>query len=309
MSLAETGYAPPIFAYVDKAGRPLWALVAMLLFGLLAYINLSARGPLVFNWLLALGGLSTLFTWGTICLAHIRFRAAWRAQGHSLEELPFRAMCGVWGSWTALILVLLVLVAQFYVALDPVRGASRDPRQVASAFFQAYLALPVVLLFYVVGYAWKRTTPRRAHQIDLDVSRSFSLPFCVSDDHFFFGVCDRPAGSAGTPSNRCGSTSPNVPPSQYGRRPTASFSPTEIKRTSHTYLSFIFYARRTYLYHYPRCINSRRNHIDNKGPCESSRVYLKTARDYGCVSTYREHQEHPVRVLASSIFATNSLQY
>jgi amino acid transporter len=191
MSLAETGYAPPIFAYVDKAGRPLWALVAILVFGLLAYINLSARGPLVFSWLLALGGLSTLFTWGTICLAHIRFRAAWRAQGHSLEELPFRAMCGVWGSWAALILVLLVLIAQFYVALDPVGGdASRSPGQVASAFFQSYLALPVVLLFYVVGYAWKRTTPQRAHQIDLDVSRSSSLPaiLCfVSDDHSFFG--------------------------------------------------------------------------------------------------------------------------
>jgi amino acid transporter len=128
-------------------------------FGALAYINLSARGQLVFSWLLALGGLSTLFTWGTICLAHIRFRAAWRVQGHSLEELPFRAVCGVWGSWAALVLVFLVLVAQLYVALDPVPGASRDPRQVASAFFQAYIPLPVDFLFYIVGYAWKRTTP------------------------------------------------------------------------------------------------------------------------------------------------------
>ena len=170
MSLAETGYAPSIFAYVDKSGRPLWALVFILLFGPLAYINLSAKGPLVFNWLVALSGLSTLFTWGTICLCHIRFRKAWRVQGHSIEELPFRAMFGVWGSWAGFILVILVLIAQFYIAISPIGGTSSNPGEVATAFFQSYLALPVVVLFYIVGYAWKRTTPQRAHQIDLDVS-------------------------------------------------------------------------------------------------------------------------------------------
>ncbi|SRR5258706_16414410 len=53
----------------------------------------SFRGVwLVFNWLLAPSGLSTLFTWGT---CHIRFRKAWKVQGHSIEELPFHAMFGV----------------------------------------------------------------------------------------------------------------------------------------------------------------------------------------------------------------------
>src|SRR5258706_11471533 len=52
MSLAETGYAPSIFAYIDKSCCPLWALVFMLLFGPLAYINLSANGPLVFIFFL-----------------------------------------------------------------------------------------------------------------------------------------------------------------------------------------------------------------------------------------------------------------
>jgi amino acid transporter len=182
MSLAETGYAPSIFAYVDKSGRPLWALAFILLFGPLAYINLTASGPLVFNWLLALSGLSTLFTWGTICLCHIRFRKAWRVQGHSVEELPFRAMFGVWGSWAGLILVILVLIAQFYIAISPISGTPSSPGDVATAFFQSYLALPVVLLFYIVGYAWKRTTPQRAHQIDLDVSWFLSCSVLLTFD-------------------------------------------------------------------------------------------------------------------------------
>lgn len=64
----------------------------------------------MFNWLLAISGLSTLLTWGAICLCHIRFRKAWKVQGHSVEELPFKAAFGVWGSWFGVILVGLVLM-------------------------------------------------------------------------------------------------------------------------------------------------------------------------------------------------------
>lgn len=111
-ALAEQGYAPRFFAYIDKAGRPLWSTIAILLFGCLGYITLSANGPLVFDWLLALSGLAALFTWGSICLAHIRFRSAWKHQGHTLDEIPFKAVFGVYGSWAGLILIFLVLMAQ-----------------------------------------------------------------------------------------------------------------------------------------------------------------------------------------------------
>jgi amino acid transporter len=75
-ALAEQGYTPRIFAYVDRAGRPLMSTILIIAFGLLAYVNLSASGVDVFDWPLALPSLAALFTWGSICLAHIRFRAA-----------------------------------------------------------------------------------------------------------------------------------------------------------------------------------------------------------------------------------------
>jgi len=111
-ALAEQGYAPKIFTYIDKSGRPLFSTLAILIFGCLGYINLSASGPVVFDWLLALSGLAALFTWGSICLAHIRFRAAWKYHGHTLDEIPFQAIGGVYGSWCGLILIVLVLIAQ-----------------------------------------------------------------------------------------------------------------------------------------------------------------------------------------------------
>jgi len=38
-------------------------------------------------------------------------------------------------------------------------------------FFAVYLAFPVMILFYIIGYVWKRTLPQRAHEIDLDTGR------------------------------------------------------------------------------------------------------------------------------------------
>ncbi|KAI2468877.1 amino-acid permease inda1 [Annulohypoxylon bovei var. microspora] len=166
-ALAQQGYAPKIFSYVDRGGRPTFSVGALLAFGLLAYINLAAAGPDIFNWLLALSGLAALFTWGSICLAHIRFRNAWAYHGHTLDEIPFKAIGGVYGSWLGLILVVLVLIAQFYVAICPPEGGFND----VAGFFQVYLAFPVVILFWAVGYAWKRTGWLRTHQIDVDTGR------------------------------------------------------------------------------------------------------------------------------------------
>jgi amino acid transporter len=72
-----TGMGPKLFAYVDKKGRPVSVVVLQLLFGCLAFINLAPNGGDIFNWLLSLSGLSILFIYGSIALAHIRFRAAW----------------------------------------------------------------------------------------------------------------------------------------------------------------------------------------------------------------------------------------
>lgn len=124
-ALAEQGYAPRFFSYIDRAGRPLYSTLAIIAFAPLAYVSLASSGVEVFDWLLALSGLAALFTWGSICVAHIRFRSAWKYHGHSVEELPFTAIFGVWGSWLGLTIIVLVLIAQVCVALPlPLNGAN-----------------------------------------------------------------------------------------------------------------------------------------------------------------------------------------
>ncbi|RMZ86628.1 hypothetical protein DV736_g6150, partial [Chaetothyriales sp. CBS 134916] len=151
-ALAAVGMGPKILAYVDKKGRPLAVVILQILFGCLAFINLASNGGTIFNWLLSLSGLSILFIYGSIALAHIRFRAAWAANGHTLDELPFRAALGVWGSWVCFLINVIALMAQFYVALYPIGS----PNLEASTFFQLYLAGPLLVFLYLCWkvYSW-----------------------------------------------------------------------------------------------------------------------------------------------------------
>jgi yeast amino acid transporter len=75
-----------------------------------------------------------------------------KAKGHSVDELPFKAAFGIWGSIICAIMNLLCLVASFYTALYPVGGPYLDP----TLFFQAYLAGPFIVFLYFVWkiYSW-----------------------------------------------------------------------------------------------------------------------------------------------------------
>ncbi|CZR58012.1 probable amino acid transport protein GAP1 [Phialocephala subalpina] len=172
-ALAEQGQAPRILAYVDRKGRPLVSIGVASACGLLAYLYVSpVRGP-AFTWLLALSGLSSIFTWCSICWAHIQFRKAWIQQGNSLSDLVYQSPIGVTGSWIGLISLILILVAQFWVAIAP-EGASSDTSkgEQVTNFFEAYLAMPVVLLFYGFYKIWYRTKWVRVKDIDLVTGRN-----------------------------------------------------------------------------------------------------------------------------------------
>ena len=116
-ALGTRGMGPKFLVYCDKKGRPLYCIFIQIAFGLLAFIGAAEEGSTVFTWLLSLSGLSYFFVWGSICLSHIRFRHGWKAQGHTLDELPYRAQFGVIGSYIGFGLNCLALIATFYVSL------------------------------------------------------------------------------------------------------------------------------------------------------------------------------------------------
>nr|POE63508.1 general amino-acid permease gap1 [Quercus suber] len=166
-ALAEQQQAPKILAYIDRKGRPIVAIGVSFALGFLAFFAGSDFEGDAFNWMLALSGLSSIFTWGSICLAHIRFRSGWKKQGHTLDELAFRSQPGLIGSWIGFLFNVLVLIAQFWTGAWPIGYASKTASQLVINFFQAYLATPIVIVSYIGYKLWKRTPIIRSHNMNL----------------------------------------------------------------------------------------------------------------------------------------------
>lgn len=135
--------------------------------GCLAYVGVAGQGVEIFDWLLALSGLAALFTWGSICLAHIRFRNAWKYHGRNLDE--FRSKQSVeyvvltWDLNNSACADCSILCGYFRQEMTEMNDAA--------GFFKAYLAFFVVAFFWAVGYVWKRAGWLKLSQIDVDSGR------------------------------------------------------------------------------------------------------------------------------------------
>jgi amino acid transporter len=115
----------------DKMGRPWYGLVPTLLIGGgLAYLNVSYGGAEVFGWFSNLTSLLTLFGWGMICLSNIRMRHAWKVQGRSVDELPWKSWTWPYGAYWGLSWCIILIIAEFYLPFG--RWAKRRRRNTSS---------------------------------------------------------------------------------------------------------------------------------------------------------------------------------
>ena len=170
-ALAEQRQAPHFLCYIDRHGRPIAAIGVVLVISLLAYLGSSSSQAqlAVLTWFTAISSLAGIFTWASICLCHIRFRQAWKYQGHSLDELLFRSVVGVWGSYYAFVVLMFFLVLQLWTAIAPLGYGELSPSARTSSFFQAYLTVPVIFAFYI-GYKLAfRTQVVRNNTMNLEI--------------------------------------------------------------------------------------------------------------------------------------------
>lgn len=164
-AMAALGMLPKFLAYVDKHGRPIPTIILQVIFAMLAFVNEAVSGAVFFDWLLALTAVAYFFVWGSICAAHIRFRMAWKLNGRSLDELPYKAAFGTVGSWIGIFLNFISLLASLYVGAQPLGTAPN-----AKDFFEQGLVLPLVVFFYFVWkiYSWFFVPAHRRMWVDLD---------------------------------------------------------------------------------------------------------------------------------------------
>lgn len=182
-ALANLNQAPKILGYVDRRGRPLAAIGVSAAMGFLAYLADLPIQNKVFNWLLAISGLSSVFTWGSICLCHIRFRKAWASRERALQELPFTSQVGVAGSYVGVVLNIIVIIAQFWVGASPIGWQEMSASGIAQNFFVKFLGAPIVLLFYLSHKLYYRTSYVRIRDMDVDTGRrDFNEPILKAQE-------------------------------------------------------------------------------------------------------------------------------
>lgn len=182
-ALANQHQAPRVLAYVDRKGRPLVAIFLAACVGLISFLaDLPEQGA-VLDWLLAISGLSTIITWSSICISHIRFRKAWAARGRSPRDLPFRSQVGVVGSYVGVGINICVLSAQFWVGAFPIGWENRTSAQIAQNFFLKWMGAPIVLTFFITHKIYYRTSWVHVRDMDVDTGRrDFNVPILVAQE-------------------------------------------------------------------------------------------------------------------------------
>ncbi|MFJ7932041.1 amino acid permease [Peribacillus sp. NPDC096448] len=166
-SMAKEGLAPRIFGKLNKRGVPIWGLVVTSLVGMLAFFASIFGDGVIYIWLMNAVGVTGFIFWLGIAASHYRFRKAYIAQGHSLDDLPYKSKWFPFGPIFSFALCFFVLLAQNYQAFigDHINWAS---------VFAAYLGIPFFLVMWL-GYKFIKKTkviPLEECQIDFDEHRN-----------------------------------------------------------------------------------------------------------------------------------------
>lgn len=147
-SMAKEGQAPRIFAKLNNRGVPFVSMIFTFAVGALAFLASLFGDGTVYLWLMNAIGITGFIFWLGISVSHYRFRKAFIAQGHSLEELPYRAKWYPIGPIFAIACGIIVILAQNFQAFlaDTVDWGS---------IVAAYLGIPLFLIL-MFGYKFSR---------------------------------------------------------------------------------------------------------------------------------------------------------
>lgn len=145
-AMAKDGLAPKLLGKLNSRGVPINALIMTTLVGMLAFLASLFGDGVVYNWLLNASGMCGFINWLGIAICHYRFRRAFIAQGHSLDELPYRAKWFPLGPIIAFILCIVAIAGQNTGAFT---GSSID----WYGILVSYVSVPLFIVIWL-AYKW-----------------------------------------------------------------------------------------------------------------------------------------------------------
>lgn len=164
--MGQNRKAPKILGWTDRRGVPIPAILFTNACGALSMMNISTGAGAAYQYIVNLSGVSTFLVWGGISFIHIRFRAGWKAQGHSPDELPYKSMLYPFNAYFGLAACIFLALVQGWTSLSPFNAGN---------FVDSYILLPV---FFIIMFGYKlifKTHWWRASEMDLMSGRRNDL--------------------------------------------------------------------------------------------------------------------------------------
>ncbi|PWN50577.1 amino acid transporter [Violaceomyces palustris] len=172
VSCSKLGLVPAFLGRTDAHGRPRWALAIVIVLGsALCFLNLSATGVVVYGWFSSLVSNAGFICWLSIFVTHIRFRRGLKAQGiDAKSELPFRDYFAPYTQWIGTVVILVILIAECYLAIFPIGG-----KPSAKHFFSSYITIPLFIFDFIAYKLWFRSKFVRAKEMDFSEAKYFTI--------------------------------------------------------------------------------------------------------------------------------------
>jgi lysine-specific permease len=168
-SMATRGNAPKMFAKLNKRGVPVAAVWATGLVATLSFTSSLIGEQTIFWLLLNASAISGFVIWWGISICHLRFRKAWLAQGHSVDEFKFKSRFYPFGNWFALVVVTVVILGCNMWVFESTDTFWFD-------FITSYILIPVIPIVYLVFKKIRNTKIVPLTECD------FSPPANLEDD-------------------------------------------------------------------------------------------------------------------------------
>lgn len=142
-ALAQNRQAPRFLLYCTKKGVPIWCVLITASVGLLTYMTVSAGASSVFDWFQTLTTITSLFTWISVLIAFLRFRAACIAQGVQSKDMVFKSKFQPYTAWAALIFFIIIILFNGFAVFTHNRDGSSNWS--IQDFVTAYVVIPIYL--------------------------------------------------------------------------------------------------------------------------------------------------------------------
>ena len=182
--LACAGQAPHFLRYCTKSGLPVWCVSVTAVIGLLAYLNVSNRGSVVFEWFVNICSITGLITWDVILITYVRFYYGLKYNNIDRNTFAYKAPFQPYASYFGIFFVTMItLFNGFEVFLHG--------KWNVDTFITAYICLPIFFVFYLFWKIVKRPKFVRIPDMDFHTGRreldeSESLIFVFFFPYSFF---------------------------------------------------------------------------------------------------------------------------